>query len=83
MMRTETGFSASIILKTFPWNLEMIYKQLKYKNMDETGITATLITPYKEYRNIELIRRVGYKWLVRICGSGLEIEVYEDEFVLD
>jgi hypothetical protein len=61
----------------------MIYKQLKYKNMDETGITATLITPCKGYRNIELIRRVGYKWMVRICGSGLEIEVYEDEFVLD
>ncbi|MDL2228307.1 hypothetical protein LJC25_01990 [Bacteroidales bacterium OttesenSCG-928-K03] len=45
--------------------------------------TATLITPYKGYRNIELIERIGYKWLVRICGSGLEIEVYEDEFILE
>jgi hypothetical protein len=45
--------------------------------------TATLITPYKGYKNIELIERIGYKWLVRICGSGLEIEVYEDEFILD
>ena len=45
--------------------------------------TATLLTPYKGYRNIELIERIGYKWLVRICGSGLEIEVYDDEFILN
>jgi hypothetical protein len=51
--------------------------------MEEAGITATLINPYKGYRNIELIRRVGNKWLAQICGSGLEIEVYENEFVLD
>jgi len=51
--------------------------------MDETGLTATLITPYKGYRNIELIRQIGNKWLVRICGSGKEIEVYDDEFELD
>ena len=44
---------------------------------------ATLITPYKGYTNIELIEKIGYKWLVRICGSGLELEVYEDEFILD
>jgi hypothetical protein len=51
--------------------------------MEEVGITATLINPYKGYSNIKLVRQVGCKWLVRICGSGLEIEVYEDEFVLD
>ena len=51
--------------------------------MEEDGRTATLIEPYKGYRNIELIRMVGDKWLVRICGSGLETEVYEDEFELD
>lgn len=45
--------------------------------------TATLIMPYQGYRNIELIEKVGFKWLVRICGSGKEIEVYEDEFILD
>lgn len=45
--------------------------------------TAILITPYKGYRNIELIRRLGCKWLVQICESGLVIEVYEDEFILD
>ena len=44
---------------------------------------ATLITPYKGYTNIELIEKIEYKWLVRICGSGLELEVYEDEFILD
>jgi len=51
--------------------------------MEEIGISATLIKPYRGYRNIELIRRVGCKWIVRILSSGLEIEVYEDEFVLD
>jgi hypothetical protein len=44
---------------------------------------ATLIIPYKGYKNIELICKIEYKWLVRICGCGLEIEVYEDEFILD
>ncbi len=49
----------------------------------EDGRTATLIKPYKGYRNIELIRQIGNKWHVRICGSGKEIEVYEDEFQID
>lgn len=49
----------------------------------EDGRTATLNEPYKGYWNIELIEKVGYKWRVRICGNGLEIEVYEDEFKLD
>lgn len=49
----------------------------------EAGQTATLIVPYKGYRNIELVEQIGYKWLVRISGSGLEIEVYEDEFIID
>ncbi len=44
---------------------------------------ATLHQPYKGYTHIELIKQTGYKWLVKICGSGLEIEVYEDEFVRD
>jgi hypothetical protein len=51
--------------------------------MQEDGRTATLNEPYKGYRNIELLIKVGNKWLVRICGSGKEIEVYEDEFTLD
>lgn len=45
--------------------------------------SATLIRPYRGYRNIELVERLQYTWLVRICESGLEIEVYEDEFTID
>jgi hypothetical protein len=46
-------------------------------------MTATLIKPYNGYKNIELIEKVGNKWKVIICGSGKEIEVYEDEFNID
>ena len=44
---------------------------------------ATLITPYLGYTRIELIEKIGYKWLVRIIGSGKELYIYEDEFTLD
>jgi hypothetical protein len=44
---------------------------------------ATLIKPYNGYKNIELIEKAGNKWKVIICGSGKEIEVYEDEFNID
>jgi len=50
---------------------------------EEVGLLATLLIPYRGYRRIKLICQVGCKWLIRICESGLEIEVYEDEFVLD
>lgn len=46
-------------------------------------MTATLIRPYLGYTQIELIEKIEYKWLVRILGSGKEIEVYEDEFILN
>lgn len=49
----------------------------------KVGDLATLIRPYWGYRNIELVERLQYTWLVRICESGLEIEVYEDEFTID
>ena len=49
----------------------------------KVGDLATLIRPYRGYRNIELVERLQYTWLVRICESGLEIEVYEDEFTID
>lgn len=49
----------------------------------EDGRYATLIEPYLGYYNIVLICKIEYKWLVRICGSGKEIYVYEDEFNLD
>jgi hypothetical protein len=51
--------------------------------MEEIGIIAKLVRPYSGYRYVELIRRTGCKWLVRIIDSGLEIEIYEDEFVLE
>ncbi len=42
---------------------------------------AELIIPYKGYTKIELIEKRGFKWLVKIIDSGLELEVYEDEFI--
>ena len=49
----------------------------------EKGAIATLKVPYLGYRRIELIESYGNQWLVRICESGKEITVYEDEFELD
>lgn len=46
-------------------------------------MTATLINAWRGYRNIELIEKNGNKWLCRICGSGHEVEFYEDEFIID
>ena len=47
------------------------------------GEYATLKTPYRGYSRILIIRRCGVKWLVEICGSGKEIELYSDEFDID
>jgi len=44
---------------------------------------ATLKTPYKGYTKILIIEPIQYKFKVQIVGSGLELEVYEDEFVRD
>ena len=49
----------------------------------QPGDIATLKVPYKGYRRIELLERLQYTWLVRICESRKEIEVYEDEFETD
>lgn len=49
----------------------------------KAGDIAMLIRPYKGYRAVELIEKQGNRWLVRVCESGLELEVYEDEFTLD
>ena len=56
---------------------------LKYPPDMKPGDIATLKVPYKGYRRIELLERLQYTWLVRICESGKEIEVYEDEFETD
>ena len=55
---------------------------LKYPPDMKPGDIATLKVPYKLCR-IELLERLQYTWLVRICESGKEIEVYEDEFETD
>lgn len=47
------------------------------------GKTATLKVAYRGYRRVEIIERSGYKWVVEVCGSGLRLEVYEDEFETD
>jgi len=44
--------------------------------------TATLNKPHLGYTRIELIEKIQYKWRVK-TESGLEFEVYEDEFSLD
>lgn len=49
----------------------------------QVGDIATMHLPYLGYRRIELIEKLQYSWLARICGSGREIEVNEDEFELD
>jgi hypothetical protein len=49
----------------------------------KSGQTATLIEPYRGYRAIELVEKNGYKWTVRIIDSGVELEVYDDEFIVD
>lgn len=49
----------------------------------EEGDIAILHKPYLGYRSIELLEKNQYTWTARICDSGKEIEVYEDEFELD
>lgn len=54
-----------------------------YTRESKAGDTATLLQPYLGYRRIELIEKLQYAWRARICDSGREIEVREDEFELD
>ena len=49
----------------------------------QVGDIATMHLPYLGYRRIELIERLQHAWRARICDSGCEIEVREDEFELD
>ena len=44
---------------------------------------ATLKYPVMGYVKIRLIVKRGYKWLVELVGADLEIEVYEDDFVVE
>ena len=45
----------------------------------EIGDIKYLRVPYKGYRAVELIERTDLYWIVRVCDSGLELTVYEDE----
>lgn len=47
------------------------------------GLSAHLIVPYYGFTAIELIKKCGHQWVVKIIGSGLEIYVFEDEFIID
>jgi hypothetical protein len=48
-----------------------------------SGQIATLLTPIKGYRAVELIEKHWYQWHVRLVGNGMETFVYEDEFEID
>jgi hypothetical protein len=56
---------------------------MNYSDEQLKGKQATLNTPYLGYTQIELIEKIQYKWLVEICGSGKQIEVYPDEFTIN
>lgn len=47
------------------------------------GDIVTMPMPFLGYRRIELIEKLQYAWRARICDSGREIEVREDEFEMD
>ena len=47
------------------------------------GKYAWLKKPYNGYTRILILERSQHKWIVEICGSGLELEFYEDEFEVD
>lgn len=44
---------------------------------------ATLKYPVMGYIKIRLIVKHGYKWLAELIGADMQIEVYEDDFVVD
>ncbi|MCO5265506.1 MAG: hypothetical protein M9948_06465 [Lentimicrobium sp.] len=46
-------------------------------------MNATLKYPVMGYVKIRLIVKNGYKWLAELIGADLEIEIYEDDFVID
>ena len=49
----------------------------------KAGMTVYLLVPFKGSRAVTLIEKTHYRWLVEICGSGYQLEVYEDEFELE
>lgn len=49
----------------------------------QVGDIVTMPMPFLGYRRIELIEKLQYAWRARICDSGREIEVREDEFEME
>ena len=47
------------------------------------GMIAYLRQPYRGYRAVELIEKIYCTWMVEIIGSGLIIEVWEDELEIE
>ena len=45
-------------------------------------MNATWKFPVLGFTEIRLIIKRDYKWLVELIGADLEIEVYEDDFVI-
>jgi len=44
---------------------------------------ATLKYPVLGFMRVRLLIKRECKWLVELIGSDLQIEVYEDDFVVD
>lgn len=44
---------------------------------------ATLKFPVLGYIEIRLIEKLGIKWLVELIDAELNIEVYEEDFVIE
>jgi hypothetical protein len=44
---------------------------------------ATLKFPVLGYIEIRLIEKLGIKWLVELIDAEMNIEVYEDDFVME
>jgi hypothetical protein len=48
----------------------------------KVGMLVYLKQPYRGYRAVTLIEKCHYRWLVE-TSSGLQFEVYDDEFEID
>jgi hypothetical protein len=58
--------------------------ELEVSKMEDftEGTTVYLNEPVKGYKAVTLIGQNGLKWIVE-TSSGMELEVYEDEFTVE
>lgn len=49
----------------------------------ERGWSGTLKVPYKGYRRVEFLEATDRLLIVRICDSGLVIEIWPDDVEWD